>query len=53
MNDKRRQELRDKLITGAMDCFGYSETDFDNMDWLDVQKYLTDEQLTTIRKYNA
>lgn len=53
MNNTRRQELRGKLITGAMDCFGYSESDFDNMDWLDIQRYLTDDQLDTIREYDA
>ena len=53
MNNERREELKDKLVTGAMDCFGYSESDFDNMDWLDVQNYLTGDQLDKIREYNG
>lgn len=46
-NTKHRQ----LTVQAAIDLFGYSETDFDDMTYEDITQYLLETQLEQIEQY--
>ena len=43
---------REMIINGAVDLFGYSASDFDEMDNIDLEIYLSDELSDICAYYN-
>ena len=42
---------KEQLINGACDIFGYSDTDFDDMNAKDIKHYLDEDQNEEINSY--
>ena len=43
---------KERIITAAVDIFGYSKSDFDGMSYKELVSYLED-QMEKIKEYNA
>lgn len=42
---------KQELTTAAIDLFGYSEDDFEDMTYQDILDYLTDAQIDQVHDY--